>query len=168
MTSYTYTYGQDQQESSHADWVGGFIDVVRVRSHFGSSNSCKVSRLFGTALPVGSVAMKVDFEVHDGCSILFQLHGRLTRALAVHANKKFEGFVRGARYCRRMGFLSNRVANKLADVDITFNMMKHMTAIRAKELADELLKDMMAHSGSSGVVEVSSQVIAGDSHAESM
>lgn len=89
----------------------------------------------------------MNFTVHDGSSILFQLHGHLSRSLALHLNMSFEGLAQGARICRKLGIVTNRAAKKMTDVDITFNMMKHMNAIRAKDFAIEMQEGMILPAG---------------------
>ena len=89
----------------------------------------------------------MNFTVHDGSSILFQLHGHLSRSLALHSNMSFEGLAQGARICRKLGLVTNRAAKKMTDVDITFNMMKHMNAIRARDFATEMDEGMISPAG---------------------
>ena len=59
----------------------------------------------------------------------------------------FEGLAQGARICRKLGIVTNRAAKKMTDVDITFNMMKHMNAIRARDFANEMQEGMILPAG---------------------
>ena len=63
----------------------------------------------------------------------------------------FEGLAQGARICRKLGIVTNRAAKKMTDVDITFNMMKHMNAIRARDFATEMQEGMISPAGAKEV-----------------
>ena len=63
---YTYAYGQDQQESSYADWVGGFVCELQFKINKKAhtpTGSADLSVCFNFKTSMGLMGAEVEFAV---------------------------------------------------------------------------------------------------------
>ena len=75
----------------------------------------------------------------DGAyGLVVHLHNAMLRRLSCHALVHFNGLQQAARCCRRLGYIDNGTCQKLCNLDITFNLMRHVTRSRLVRKAMEV------------------------------
>jgi len=93
-----------------------------------------------TVQGVGPSCMSVFDSYIMAATLLMELHGDLLRALASHHGMHFQGLQQAARHARRFDLIGNGLAKKLIQLDVAFNMLRHVTL----PLADQLRKEIAA------------------------
>ena len=74
----------------------------------------------------------------DGYSLVSGLLGHSLRRLVCSTGTDFKGLKQAARWCRRRGLISSRIAKKLIALDAAFNVLRHVNSVRAERLLAEL------------------------------
>ncbi len=101
------------------------ISNSSIRSHPGSRR-----RIFCT----------MSFFVHDGFSILCQLHSHLLRELSNADSCHYMGLAQAARSFHRSKRTDNRLAAKLRNLDTAYTFARDITAVHAAEFARDVLE----------------------------
>ena len=77
-------------------------------------------------------------EVLDAAALISQLHGRLLRASSYYAGSHFQGLRAVASHMRRHKIGSPQLQKKLQCVDDAHSLVRHVTAVAASELLNEV------------------------------
>ena len=67
--------------------------------------------------------------------LICELHNLLLRELSKDAGMQFQGLQQAARFDRLKKRLGNNMAKKLANLDMAFNIMRHLTKPGVQEFA---------------------------------
>ena len=79
----------------------------------------------------------------DCMAVLGPLHGHVLRKLAADTGVDFMGLEQAARFCRKAGYIDNRISKKIVALDTAFNVVRHLHAARASRFIAEV-EDMLA------------------------
>ena len=77
--------------------------------------------------------------------VLAPLHGECLRLLSSLTQVHFAGLEQAARVCRARGIISGPLAKQLMRVDVSFNVLRHLTEVRAHSLRVQLVRDVSQH-----------------------
>jgi hypothetical protein len=77
-------------------------------------------------------------------AIVFELHGRLLRDIAVDTGLHFQGLRGAASHLRRVRLINPAMAKKLARLDDTFAVLRHISVVSADRVASDLSAAMRA------------------------
>ena len=75
----------------------------------------------------------------DAAALVASLHARLLRGIADEYGIHFQGLRAAAGHLRRAGIVTPRMAKRLTNVDIAFNIGRHITSISADAFFSEVL-----------------------------
>ena len=74
----------------------------------------------------------------EAASILANLHGQLLREIARGTGRHFQGLRSAAAHLRREGQITNKLTKKLARIDDACALNRHVTAVSAAAVIEEL------------------------------
>ena len=77
-------------------------------------------------------------------SLVLKLHGEMLRATSHALGVHCEGLQQAARHARRRDIITNKFARNMINLDIAFNIVRHLTDPRAQELKQELDRQLRA------------------------
>lgn len=71
-------------------------------------------------------------------SLILLLHGDALRAISKVLQRHCEGLQQASRLARQRGIISNKLAKKLCQLDIAFNLVRHITEPSARGMMQEI------------------------------
>ena len=71
-------------------------------------------------------------------SLILSLHGDALRAISKVLQRHCEGLQQASRLARQRGLISNKLAKSLCQVDIAFNLVRHITEPSARNMMQEI------------------------------
>ena len=71
-------------------------------------------------------------------SLILSLHGDALRAISKVLQRHCEGLQQASRLARQRGLISNKLAKSLCQVDIAFNLVRHITEPSARSMMQEI------------------------------
>ena len=75
----------------------------------------------------------------DAFLLVCELHNLLLRELSSEAGRQFQGLQQAARFYRCQKKLCNNMTKKLVNIDVAFNVMRHLTKPGLQEFANSVL-----------------------------
>ena len=84
--------------------------------------------------------MPAMMPVGEPTAIVFAMHGTLLRRLSQEAGVHFSGLAVAARHFRQQGGFPNRLHKRLRDIDMCFNILRHVTAVGAETMVEDIVK----------------------------
>ena len=77
----------------------------------------------------------------DPVALLLGCHGAALRILSDRAGMHYQGLGVAARDARKKGFLSAKMCNRMIQVDIAMNLMRHITAASCRDTLAALVQE---------------------------
>merc|ERR1711964_645513 len=79
------------------------------------------------------------------CQILYALRDDILEFTTHHAERQFEGIQQGARFLRNQGMIDKDMCKVLMNIDVTYNLMRHLTSTSAGKLMCSLQAQVAQH-----------------------
>ena len=115
-----------------------------IRSHFGSSHlgssyglRC-IAHIAVTRHPPPTIPLPRD----DMASLILSLHGDALRAISKVLQRHCEGLQQASRLARQQGLITNKLAKSLCQLDIVFNLVRHVAEPSAKSMMQEIERQL--------------------------
>ena len=94
-------------------------------------------------LPVGFRTSLTTMAIHKA-AILYELRDEILEELSSLCGVPQQGVAQAARACKAAGSLSRPMCNLLVNFDFTYNMVRHLTSMKARKFRSDLCENLQA------------------------